>query len=240
MHKKLIFLLILLLFPLKTLAYNTIIEDDADLLTNNEEEKLYEIMNESIEYGNIVFKTISYNSSSAESYARNYYHSLYGTESGTIFLIDMDNRDLYIFSYGKNYSYITSSKANIIADNVYRYATKGEYFKCASKTFKQINTVLSGGKISEPMKYISNAIISLILASFLGFIYVLETSRMKKSIKNFDVQEEFRVYSIDVKKTGTHRVYSPPSSSSGGGSSSSGGSSGGGGGSSGGGGGHSF
>ena len=45
MHKKLIFLLILLLFPLKTLAYNTIIEDDADLLTNNEEEKLYEIMN---------------------------------------------------------------------------------------------------------------------------------------------------------------------------------------------------
>lgn len=235
MYKKIIFLLIFLLFPLKTLAYNIVIEDDADLLTNNEEEELYDIMSESIEYGNIIFKTISYNSSSAESYARNYYHSLYGTESGTMFLIDMDNRYLYIFSDGKNYSYITSSKANIIADNVYRYAKKGEYFKCASKTFKQINTVLSGGKISEPMKYISNSIISLILASFIGFIYVIKSSRIKNTIKNFDAQEEFKVNSVNVKKTGIHRVYSPPSSSSGG---SSGG--GGGGGSSGGGGGHSF
>lgn len=237
MHKKLIFLLILLLFPLKTLAYNIVIEDDADLLTNKEEEELYEIMNESIEYGNIVFKTISYNSSSSESYARNYYHSLYGTESGTMFLIDMDNRYLFIFSDGKNYSYINSSKANIIADNVYRYATKGEYFKCAYKAFKQINTVLSGGKISEPMKYISNAIISLILALFIGFIYVIKSSRIKNTIKNFDTQEEFKVNSVNVKKTGTHRDYSPKSSNSGG---SSGGGGGGGGGSSGGGGGHSF
>jgi uncharacterized protein len=158
-----------------------------------------------------------------------------------MFLIDMDNRNIYIFSDGSNYKVITDSKENIITDNVYKYASTSKYFDCASNAFSQMNTLLNGKKISEPMRYISSAIVAIIAAFFINFFYILGKSKIKDAsvseiIKNCDVK--FDVSNIDVKKTGTHRVYSPISNTSGGGSCGSGG--GGGGSSSGGGGGHSF
>ena len=59
------------------------------------------------EYGNIIFKSINTNSTTADSYAKSYYNGRYGRQSGTLFLIDMDNRKIYIFSNGENYNKIT-------------------------------------------------------------------------------------------------------------------------------------
>ncbi len=218
--------------------YKILIEDDANLLTSDEINDLADIMTPLTEYGNIAFKTIDSNSTTASSYASVYYHTNFGTKSGTLFLIDMDNRKIHIFSDGYNYKYITTAKANIITDNIYRYASRSEYYECAKKAFEQIGTVLSGGKIAEPMRYISNALISITIAFLVNFLIVLFSSNVKKAsrkeiLKNCDMS--FDVSEFEAIKTGTHRVYSPPSSDSGG---SSGG--GGGGGSSGGGGGHSF
>lgn len=221
--------------------FKIVIEDDANLLKADEMEKLKEDMKPLTKYGNIAFKSISENSKSASDYARDYYHNKFGTESGTLFLIDMDNRKIYIFSDGDNYKVITNSKAEIITDNIYTYASVKAYYKCASLAYSQMYTILEGGKIAEPMRHISNIVVSLVIAFFMTFIYVFQKTKIKKAsggaiIKNCDVS--FGVSNISGYKSGTHSVYSPVSDSSS--SSSSGGGGGGGGGSSGGGGGHSF
>jgi len=220
--------------------YELVIEDDAELLTENQINILKDEMMPLTNYGNIIFKSINENNYySTSNYASNYYHSNYGKQSGTLFLIDMDNRIIYIFSDGDNYKTITSSKAEIITDNVYRYATRGNYYECASKAYDQINTLLDGGRIAEPMRHISNALIAVVLSFFMSFIYVLFRTKLKKS-NNAEIISKsnvsFKVDNVSGKKTGTHRKYSPVSSGTSGG----GGSFGGGGGSSGGGGGHSF
>lgn len=213
--------------------YQVIIEDDANLLN---EEELYNLQQEMIvltKYGNIAFKTINENNLTISTYASYYYHEIFGTSSGTLFLIDMDNRYIYIFSDGNNYKTITRAKANIITDNVYKYASKKQYYECASKSFEQINTLLKGGKIREPMRYISNIFISFIIAFFINFIIVLRSTKIRKA-KNNEILStcniNFNVNNISAVRTGSHSVYSPRDSSSSGGGSSGGGSSGGGGG----------
>lgn len=220
-------------------GYKVIVEDDAELLTIDELKLLQQEMIPLTEYGNIIFKTLQENYTHTEKYASDYYHDRFGSSSGTIFVIDMDNRLITIFSDGSNYNIITDNKATIITDNIYNYATNEEYYECASQAFSQILTLLKGGKISEPMRHITNALLSITIAFFISFIIVLIKTSIKKpsldeKMKNCNVK--FNISNISASKTGTHRVYSPQSSSSGGSS----GGVGGGGGSSGGGGSHGF
>ena len=218
-------------------GFSIIIDDKADLLSEEEEAKLKEEMVKLTEFGNIAFVSISDNYTSASNFADSYYHNSFGTESGSLFLIDMDNRQIYIFSDGYNYSIITNSKANIITDNIYSYASYEHYYDCAYNAFDQMNTLLSGGKIFEPMRHASNAVLAVVLAFLINFIIVLVNSSVRKASNNEIINTcdvSFTASNIVGRNTGTHRVYSPQSSSSGG----SGG--GGGGGHSGGGGGHGF
>ncbi len=219
--------------------YKAIIDDRANLLSNEEKGKLFEEMKPLTKYGHIGFVSTNENSYySVNSFSENYYHSTFSTESGSIFVIDMSNRKIYIFSDGANYRVVNSSKAYSITDNTYTYATKGDYYGCASVAYKQMLTILEGGKIAEPMRYTSNLFISLTLALFFSFLYVLSKTKINKAstrsiTNNCDI--EFEIGETSAIKTGQHRVYSPQSSGSSGG-----GGGGGGGGSSGGGGGHSF
>lgn len=222
-------------------SYRVLLEDDAMLLDEEEEQELTVLMKEITAYGNAAFKTIDYNDQSTESYARQYYQDQFGTTSGTLFLIDMDNRNIWIHSDGAVYKVITKSYANTITDNVYRYASDGDYYDCAAQTYEQILALLKGHKIAQPMKYISNGLLAVILALLLNYGLVSFFSRIKKPSrrellrngKNSFHYTQPRAFFIRES-----RVYNPTSSGSDGGS---GGSSGGGsGGSSGGGGGHSF
>lgn len=226
----------------ETTGYSIVIEDDANLMSEEELSKLQEEMQPLTEYGNIIFKSISQNYTSAENYAADFYHDKFSLDSGTILLIDMDTRYIYIFSDGSNYQSITDDKATIITDNIYQYASDGQYYECASQAFEQIYTVLKGGKIAEPMRHTSNILIALTVAFFLNFFVVLASTKTKKASQKEILSKaivNFNASDITVNKNGQRRKYSPPQSSSGG---SSGGSHGGGGGgrSSGGGGGHRF
>jgi len=253
MKKKLLFIvfIFLLFFPIYIDAaeyynnpntnYKVIIEDDADLLSNEQEGLLADKMIDMTGYGNIIFKSISYNQYATHGYASTYYHSNFGTSSGTLFLIDMDNRMIYIFSDGDNYNTITSYKAEIITDNIYTLASDGDYYQCAYNAYDQIYSLLKGEKIAQPMKYICNLIFSLFISSMIIYIYIARSARvldaknsemLSSAIKSFEMSE------VKVTKNGFHKKYNPPSSSSSSGGSSGGGSFGGG--SSGGGGGHRF
>lgn len=246
----------------KETNYVAKIVDNADLLTEDEEKQLFDEMKPLTEYGNIIFLSTNANSNTTSGYAREYYHRYYYTESGSLFLIDMDNREIYIFSDGNNYRTITDSKAYSITDNTYTYASNQDYYHCASYAFSQMNTLLAGGKILEPMRYASNIFIALTISFLLTFLFVLSQMKIKKaSAEEISDQCEvtFLMGEVSAKKNGTRKKYSPVSSSgsyggySGGSSHSSGGfsgghsgggfsggHSGGGGGHSGGGGGHRF
>ncbi|MCI5620789.1 MAG: TPM domain-containing protein [Lachnospiraceae bacterium] len=222
-------------------GYEAVIEDGAGLLTTEELDKLAIEMKEATAYGNLMFVSIDYNPNYGEDasyeYAADTLEERYGYESSTIFLIDMDERMIYIYSIGANYKTISKARANTITDNVYRYASDAEYYLCASKAIEQITTVLSGGRIAQPMKYISNAFLALILALLINFIVVRVISKAKKPGRDELLEGVFAKCTINHPKatmTNQTRVYDPPSSSGGGGGG------GGGGGHSGGGGGHSF
>ena len=227
-------------------SYAAVIEDDAGLIYDMD--TVMESMLPITEYGNVMLKTIDENDTTAASFARAYLHSRFGTQSSVLFLIDMDNRMIYIFSDGAIYKTITTSKAEVITDNIYKYAKRGDYDSCAAEAFEQIYTLLEGHRIAEPMHIIGIALISVLLGLIICFMIIWRSTKKKpvgtdELIKGTDTS--VRITEPVASFVSTSKVYSPVStgggSSSGGGSSGGGGgSSGGGGGSSGGGGGHSF
>ena len=223
-------------------GYSVIIEDDASLLSNDEKNQLAETMKDITPYGDVAFKSIDYNPYSTETYIERYYNSIFGTGSGTVFLIDMDNRNIWIYSDGSIYSTITTAYANVITDNVYTYASDRDYFSCANKAFIQEAALLQGRRISQPMKYISNALLAIAIAILINYFIVRQTSRVRKASDNEIVNGVFAnnaFNNVSVNFIRQTRTYSPRSSSSSGSSSGHSGG-GGGGGHSGGGGGHSF
>ena len=227
-----------------TTGYKAIIEDNANLLNDSEKEKLLGEMESITAYGNAMFHTINDNSTTADAYASSYFHGKFGTNSGVLFLIDMDNRKVFIFSDGDIYKTVTKTYANIITDNIYTYATKQEYYNCASKVFYQVNALLEGRRIAKPMKYISNILLAIVIALIINYIsvrfYASAAKPARREILNsIFVNKEFK--NANATFTRETKRYDPiETGSSGGGGSFGGGGGGGGGGSSGGGGGHSF
>lgn len=203
--------------------YNVLIEDNANLFTTSEKNQLQTQMQILTKYGHIGLVTISQNShGSTDRFAESYYKSKFNNDSGTIFVIDMKYRKIYIYSRGSNYQTITSARAETITDNIYQYATKKQYYTCAKEAFNQINILLEGGKIAEPMKNISNVVLSLMIALLVNFVIFKVATRNKAASEKEQIAEceKFFEYTPpEATKTGSHREYSPQSSggSSGGG-----------------------
>lgn len=215
-------------------GYCAKIEDAAELLNAEQESCLLETMQGITAYGNVIFHSTDSNYTSAADYARQYYYNQFRDNSGTIFLIDMNNRMIYIFSDGAVYRVITKGRANTITDNIYQYASNGDYYICAVAAFSQELTLLEGGRISQPMKYASNALLALVLALLINYYIARKSAETQKP----SVDEVLtgltagqHILDFQVKQTYSNRVYRPGGS---------GGTGSGGGGSSGGGGGHSF
>lgn len=222
-------------------GYRVIVEDQAALLTQEQLQELALEMQGITEYGNAAFVTVDWNEESTESLARQYYRECFGTDSGTLFLIDMDNRNIWIHSDGAVYDVVTTAYANIVTDNVYRFASDGDYYGCASTAFRQIQALLEGQRIAQPMKYISNALLAMILAMLINFGLVICFTRLRKPGTGAvlaNIHRKFSYTKPNAVYTHQTKRYDPVSSGSdsgsssggGGGSSSSGGSSGGGGG----------
>ena len=224
-------------------SYQVVIEDQANLFSEKEKTQLKKEMQEITVYGNAALVTIIQNPyASTEQFIRNYYMEQFQGESGIVFLIDMDYRKIWIHCNGRIYRTITSSYADIITDNVYSYASKQEYYQCASKAFSQAVTLLRGEKIAQPMKYISNTFLALVLAFLINYFIVMMYSKSKKPSRTEGLMGIPMQYKMNYPRSQLVREtkrYSPIRSSGGGSGRSSGG---GGGGSSsgGGGGGHSF
>lgn len=228
----------------ETTGYKLEIHDDASLLEDTQLHALVKDMKGLIKYGSVGFFTtnIEYSSTSAlahDLYDKYLWKQSSAEESGTIFLIDMEQRNIYIYSNGVIYKTITNAYANTITDKVYKYASDADYYRCAKEVFDSEITLLEGRKIAQPMKYASNIFLAAALAILINYFLVKLFSRAKSPSEAemlASIAATQRMNHVDVQFERESKTYSPRSSSGSGG----GGGHSGGGGSSGGGGGHSF
>ena len=221
-------------------GYQVFISDGSDLLSESEEASLYHDMMPLTEYGGVAFVSADVSGTNSAEYARQECYKYFAAESGSVFLIDMGNRNIYIFSTGAMEKTINAGKARTITDNVYTYAKNGDYYGCAKKVFEQEKTIMEGGRIAEPMRYICAALVAVMAGLLIGY-WVVRISRTHTVKPNAAllgaVRTRFDLSEPDVKLTSTRKTRI----ASGGGFSGGGFSGGGGGGFSGGsGGGHSF
>lgn len=199
-------------------GYQVVISDEADLLSAEEEAKLTQYMQPITLYGNAVFKTITTNDFSASYYADACYKEFFEYDSGTLFLIDMANREIYIYNEGNVAKTVTSGYSYTITDNVYLYASDGDYFTCAAKAFEQIYTLLTEGKIAQPMKYICNFMLAILFAILINFFIAYRTSKIKTVSVNEllnNTGSTVNISNAHATFTGQTRIYSPKPKSSG-------------------------
>ena len=158
------------LFTNSETGYCVVISDKEDLLTGEEESSLLAQMQDLTAYGNAVFVSCSQDEyAETLDYAKQWYYGYFGNDSGTTLMIDMGQRMIALYSAGSNYKEIGREEGYVITDNIYTYASKGDYYGCAESAFRQVLTLLEGGRIARPMKYINNALLALILAVLLNY-----------------------------------------------------------------------
>lgn len=201
---------------------NEKVYDFAGIFTEDEELDLYVRIKDYIEKYNMdmAIVTISENNkTSARAYADDFYdYNDFGIGTsfdGVLFLIDMDNRKMWISTTGKAINKYSDTKIDSILDETYKYISNNEYYLCAKEFIIQA----SGGRFP----ILGICIFSVITST----AFVIIASHKHKTIKKATKANEYLdVNSFELtenmdkfENTHTSRVYIPPSSSSSGGSS---------------------
>ena len=191
MKKILAFLLILpLLVPVlaaaetrtnETTGFIAVLDDSGSLLDTAEYDGVWETMMPVTEYCNVGFYTCSgsdktYVMDKAKAWAN---ANFKGT--CTLFIIDMATRQLAVWSSTDVQKTLTQSKGYTITDNVYKYASRGDYAGCAESAFNQMYKVLKGVNVKGPMRVISNALLALLAAILLAYLFI--SARMEQEVK---------------------------------------------------------
>ena len=202
-------------------GFRLVIYDGADILSASQIKQLAEDMSPVTDYCNVAFVSTDSNSyGDIMRYSENMYYALFGSSSGTMIIIDMDEREISVYSDGAAHKVITDAYGYDITDNIYRYASNGDYYSCASSGFDQIYRLLDGQKIARPMKYICCALMAILLSLLINFIIVNSASKIQNTSGAEMLEgasKKLGFSTPQVVQTGQTRTYSPQSSGSSGG-----------------------
>lgn len=112
--------------------------DYADLLSEAEEDELREYSSkyEKYEISVIYLTTDDAEGYSSMTYSDNFYDTHAFLPDGVLFMIDMDNREVYINTVGKCIEWLEDDVYDIL-DETYEYASDEEYFDCLMETSKK-------------------------------------------------------------------------------------------------------
>ena len=168
-------------------GYYAIIADEADLLSAEEETKLLDEMYPLTEYANIAVYTVdTYTNLKDYERAKKKRVELFGTNAdAAIFTIDMYLRRIVIQRRGNMEKFFNNSRANNITNNVASMATQKKYYSVCSTAMRQMLAVIQERNVPEPMRYLSNGVIALMLGCIAAFVTaVLTSSSLRKKKKN--------------------------------------------------------
>jgi len=137
-------LLLILLFSSTALGLENRVFDEANLLSQAEEtalQKQIETLVDAYHY-DIVIVTTDSNPTTPRRFADDYYETGgFGTDenhSGALFLIDMDNRELYISTEGGMIDVLNDARIERLLDILYEDAAKGQYFSALTAALDRL------------------------------------------------------------------------------------------------------
>lgn len=139
------------------------IYDFAELLTEEEEQKLYEMASDYISKYNMDMVLVTINENpyglserSTELYAQDFYdYNNFGignTYDGIIFLIDMSNRYPYISTTGEAILTYDDERVDAMHDSAYDYLASAEYYKAFEAYVEKASNYAASG-VPESNKY---------------------------------------------------------------------------------------
>lgn len=154
------FLLVaLVFFSSVSLAVETdrLVVDDAMLFSSSEESMLEEAaagLSDQYDLDIVIVTTDDSQGKTSREYADDYFdYQGYGRGndySGILFLIDMDNREVYISTSGEGIRYLTDDRIEKILDEVFNSGlTEGDYYGAASGFLRKTEEYLKAGIPSD-------------------------------------------------------------------------------------------
>ena len=131
--------------------------DDADLLTEEEEAELQELLVETaqrIEQDLIIVTTDDAEGKSSMEYADDFFDEHgFGYEksngSGVLYLIDMDNRQIYISTAGTGIEQYTDNEIESTLDVLYEHVSDQDYYDSCTAFVKEAEKCLTGGESAD-------------------------------------------------------------------------------------------
>lgn len=124
------------------------VTDNAGILDDSEERKLENIVEElelSTSWDVMLLSIDDAEGKTSERYAEEWFDSYTTSDDGVICLIDMDNREMAIRTFGEAYTYITDERLNEIFDDAYYSASDGNYFEVYETMLEGINKAYQRG-----------------------------------------------------------------------------------------------
>ena len=109
------------------------VKDGADLLSADEEDKLLELaqtMQKQYGYSFIVLTIDDAEGKTARTYAEDSYLKLADGDDGALYLIDMDNHEIYVATSGEMMYYLYDERLNKLLDDAYEEISEGKYYDC--------------------------------------------------------------------------------------------------------------
>ena len=187
------------------------IYDFADLYTDSEEKDLYNEVNSYIQSYNmdLVIVTInSNNKSSPQEYADDFYdYNDFGISSnrdGILFLIDMQNREIYMSTTGTAIEMYNDYRINEALDSVYTYMSDEDYYEGTSNYIDIIKDYAASGypnnstisnKGDRP-SIVTTMIVSLIITIIIMGILISKNKMVRKATT---AEEYLNKESVNIK-----------------------------------------
>lgn len=209
-----ILLWICLLAPVTVWADDgNIVVDQADLLSDREEQMLGEKARELAEEWNqdFVLVTTSYaKGKTTGEYADDYYDYNGYRENGVLYLIDMDNRNVWISTSGAMIRFLTDYRIELVIDAGYEELKAGNYAECMMNMLEQTESYMEEGIPDNQYTYdvetgkisryrsvtLAEFLIALAAAAVGGIIFVVavrSSYKMKHGKYSYPFQDKGRV-----------------------------------------------
>lgn len=196
--------------------------DDANYLTDEEEQALLVKMKPITAYANVVYLTdennLEYSERYSEALCTRTMEKMFGSDPAVIYLVD--NEYDYIKAQGGAESRINDTKAYNITDDVYMLSAKGKYYEGAVKAFSEIEKLLAGKAVISPVQLICNAFLALFLAFVVNYAIMKGAVKLKQPSLEEVIEGSYSSAAVGLPNavfTHQTKVYSPRSKSSGGG-----------------------
>ncbi|MCC3357356.1 TPM domain-containing protein [Bacillus sp. REN16] len=146
------FLLLFLAFAITAFANTELVFDQAHLFSDTEKAELQEQASSLTEQFQMDIRIVTTNDSegkSARQYASDFYDShgfgYGGTEDGILYLIDMDNREVYIFTRDRIVDYFPDVTVEEVLDHVYPYLTEEAFGESAKAFLSDLEAIMNEG-----------------------------------------------------------------------------------------------